>query len=848
MNDGTYLIEGASVASLEMPAFGPVAGLAPAERNETRENGPLSRPPRVSIIVSNYNYERYLAAAVDSALAQTIPDCEVIVVDDGSTDGSRAVLERYRDDPRVTLIMQENGGQAVAMNIGFAASRGDIVIFLDSDDALKPDAAETVLSRWRPGLSRCQFALEVIDKEHRRLGLHPFSQTMEDGDLNWKLIVGGYFRFIPTSGNAFARAALAPILPMPVEEWRLCADTYLVTMTTAYGEVLNIGEPLGFYRIHEANNWYREVLDPEHLRVIWRQHFQVWRSLTRPHAIAPSTAPDPRTRAQDADLARLHVYRRLLAAYMFEPGIVPARQVREVRREALRALFASSLTLKRKLLYAGLFALVGAKRWQHSAAGKWNAHHWLRPKKFRALIDWLKGDDFYEWMKRRPLPAQLATFPIGDDIHFGRGRRAEAFQWYGWDRSEARSSWTVGREAALIGQLPDDCGDVDVELQLAPFTANWFKEQRVTVSVNGSILIERCLPQQRVLRFPLSRAVAKRGQPLVIGLTCPDCIAPNQIERKRGNYLPLGFAVQRLKFTARKSLSGATAGTYAPLGQTISFSDPAARAYLDAAWHPPSDGVARMAQRRACLRMSILNGSSDPHVLTLKLAGLAHPTLRQCGLRIDAGGQARAVIDATVDREVGILLRPGAVAENGALEVAFVTDNLLAPPDGADIRAAGAGLLSFRVERFAHPVNCQAFTPGFIYNFAAGGKGLPFRTAGWHAPDESGSVSAEVEAKVAGLFFTRSRYVFVTAVVYPAFQAPGDTAQRLTIACCGREVAIYEIVERAEVTAIVPAAWIGTDCKLNLEFRASNLARPVDFGVSDESRPLGVGLALLRVE
>ncbi len=125
---------------------------------------------------------------------------------------------------------------------------------------------------------------------------------------------------------------------------------------------------------------------------------------------------------------------------------------------------------------------------------------------------------------------------------------------------------------------------------------------------------------------------------------------------------------------------------------------------------------------------------------------------------------------------------------------------------------------------------------------------MPFRAAGWHAPDQTGSVTAEVDAKVTGLFFTRSRYVFVTAVVYPAFQAPDHTVQKLTIACSGRAVATYEIVERAEVTAIVPAAWIGPDCKLNLEFRVSNLARPVDLGVSDENRPLGVGLALLRVE
>ncbi len=283
------------VVSLETPAF----ELAAATRYEAPEVGWLSRAPRVSIIISNYNYERYVGAAVDSALAQTVPDCEVIVVDDGSTDGSRAVLERYRNDPRVKLILQENGGQAVAMNVGFAASRGDVLIFLDSDDALHLNAVETVLGHWRPGLSRCQYALEIIDGGDRRLGLHPCAQAMEEGDVHWKLVVGGYYRFMPTSGNAFARAALTPIFPIPEVEWRLCSDTYLVSMSTAYGDVRNIDEPLGCYRVHGSNGWYREVRDPEHLRDIWRLHFQVWHHLTRPGAIAPSAADDPAVRKRD---------------------------------------------------------------------------------------------------------------------------------------------------------------------------------------------------------------------------------------------------------------------------------------------------------------------------------------------------------------------------------------------------------------------------------------------------------------------------------------------------------------------------------------------------------------------
>lgn len=90
----------------------------------------------VSILINNYNYEQFLSEAIESALAQTYTRIEIIVVDDGSTDNSRQILEHYRD--RVTLVYKENGGQASAFNAGFTASTGDIICFLDSDDTFEP--------------------------------------------------------------------------------------------------------------------------------------------------------------------------------------------------------------------------------------------------------------------------------------------------------------------------------------------------------------------------------------------------------------------------------------------------------------------------------------------------------------------------------------------------------------------------------------------------------------------------------------------------------------------------------------------------------------------------------------
>lgn len=94
---------------------------------------------RVSVLIPAYNVERWVAAAIESALAQDHPDVEIVVVDDGSTDDTPAVLERYRG--RVHLVTQANRGLAGARNTALAHATGDIVGLLDADDVWAPDRA-----------------------------------------------------------------------------------------------------------------------------------------------------------------------------------------------------------------------------------------------------------------------------------------------------------------------------------------------------------------------------------------------------------------------------------------------------------------------------------------------------------------------------------------------------------------------------------------------------------------------------------------------------------------------------------------------------------------------------------
>lgn len=120
--------------------------------------------PRFSIVIPTYNRERLLARAIDSCLRQTYTDFEVIVSDDGSTDGSRALVERYAD-PRVRFLRcDRNRGIGPARNAGVDAASGEWIVFLDSDDELLPDALATMnrcAAQVAPGVGRMVFMYQL---------------------------------------------------------------------------------------------------------------------------------------------------------------------------------------------------------------------------------------------------------------------------------------------------------------------------------------------------------------------------------------------------------------------------------------------------------------------------------------------------------------------------------------------------------------------------------------------------------------------------------------------------------------------------------------------------------------
>ncbi|MEP7295450.1 MAG: glycosyltransferase [Burkholderiales bacterium] len=291
--------------------------------------------PKISVIIPNFNYEAYLGPAIDSALNLDWPDVEVIVVDDGSTDDSRAVIARYCS--RISVILQENSGQLVACNKGFAMSRGDIVIFLDSDDLLHPLLARELVAVWTPRTSKVQVQMLMVDAQGRATGsVFPqyYSVPTPEEVRAWSTHTTAY-PTPPGSGNAYSRWFLERIFPL-VNTCGTANDSYCLAAAPHLGDVITVAKPLVSYRIHGKNQGAMSKLDVH----------QFGRQLTRAHqrfayaqGIARGIGAELHPKAIDRSLGTL-CYR--LASLKLAPDAhpIPGDSVRRVLGDVAAAFLA----------------------------------------------------------------------------------------------------------------------------------------------------------------------------------------------------------------------------------------------------------------------------------------------------------------------------------------------------------------------------------------------------------------------------------------------------------------------------------------------------------------------------
>lgn len=224
----------------------------------------MANKPFVSLIVNNYNYGHFLRDAIDSALNQTYPHFEVLVVDDGSTDNSREIIASYGD--RIVPVLKENGGQASAFNAGFAASRGDIICFLDADDMFLPEKLEAVVEGFGDSadLGWCFHPLKFVDvreadirEEYANYKISRGNAEKREYDLRSQVkqgrITDKTLLYPSTSGLCLTRRLLDQILPMPLAEKQLLNDGYLIFTSLGLSKGFILNKPLGLYRIHGNN-------------------------------------------------------------------------------------------------------------------------------------------------------------------------------------------------------------------------------------------------------------------------------------------------------------------------------------------------------------------------------------------------------------------------------------------------------------------------------------------------------------------------------------------------------------------------------------------------------------------
>jgi len=215
---------------------------------------PGDRPwQRLSVVITNYNYEDYVAEAIESALAVRWDDLEVVIVDDGSTDGSREVIDRYRS--RVEVLLTENGGQRVAANRGYARCTGDVVVFLDSDDVLPPELAERLAEVWSPEVSKVQFRMQRIDAEGKPIGspFPAFRPVPTPADVRRWMTATSAYPTPPGSGNAYARWFLDRVFPLD-ERLGDASDSACLAAAPLLGDVVTLPEVVVGYRRHGAND------------------------------------------------------------------------------------------------------------------------------------------------------------------------------------------------------------------------------------------------------------------------------------------------------------------------------------------------------------------------------------------------------------------------------------------------------------------------------------------------------------------------------------------------------------------------------------------------------------------
>jgi len=204
--------------------------------------------PKVSIVIPTYNTGRYVLDAIDSVLSQTHPHIELIVVDDGSTDETPALLEQHKGN--FICFRQANGGQSSAMNFGWKQSTGELLGYLSADDLLHPNAIERIVATLaaRPDAVLAYPDFRIIDENSTPV------RTVQTPDYAEKLLIAN-FQCLPGPGALFRRSAW-----LAVGDWdtslRNIPDMDYFLKLCQQGPFVRVTEAVADFRVHSRSTTY----------------------------------------------------------------------------------------------------------------------------------------------------------------------------------------------------------------------------------------------------------------------------------------------------------------------------------------------------------------------------------------------------------------------------------------------------------------------------------------------------------------------------------------------------------------------------------------------------------------
>ncbi len=203
---------------------------------------------KLAVIITCFNYSQYVGRAVESVLSQGCRQCQVIVIDDGSTDDSWEVIGGLG----VRAYRLTNGGQRKACLFGLEQTQADFVLFLDADDELLPGALEVIIANLDDGVAKLQFPLKRIDGVGNIIsGPIPDLQAFRGRGLAERVLRSGAYPTPPTSGNVFRRDVCELLREADYDK---AVDGIILFAAPFLGDVVSLPQPLGLYRVHDRND------------------------------------------------------------------------------------------------------------------------------------------------------------------------------------------------------------------------------------------------------------------------------------------------------------------------------------------------------------------------------------------------------------------------------------------------------------------------------------------------------------------------------------------------------------------------------------------------------------------